>query len=73
MLRRLRSIAQYMVITLTYKIKVARSQRAGDIMESKFFFFCVVLVVCNRMMYSRPFKLGAHEPNPSYITTLYGT
>jgi hypothetical protein len=38
------------------------------------FVFCgVVLVVCNRMMYHRSFKLGAHKPSPSYVTTSYGT
>ncbi len=32
-------------------------------------FFCgVVLVVCNCMMYHRSFKLGVHEPSPSYVT-----
>jgi hypothetical protein len=73
-LRRLRSIAQHTAITHTYKIKAAGSQWSGEIMVLVFFVFCgVVLVVCNRMMYQRSFKLGAHKPSPFYVTTLYGT
>ncbi len=33
----------------------------------------VVLVVCNCMIYHRLFKLGAHKPSLSYVTTSYGT
>ena len=74
MLRRLRLIAQHTAITLTYKIDAAGSQRLGEIMVSVFLFYVVLLVVCNcTMIHCRSFKLGAHKPSPSYITTLYGT
>ncbi len=70
MLRRLRSIAKYTVIALTYKIKAAGSQRAGEIMVSMFFYvLCWLCVIA--VWYVRSFKLDAHKPSPSYVTTLY--
>jgi hypothetical protein len=45
-LRRLRSIAQHMVITLTYKIKATGSLRSGEIMVSVFLFFVVLCWLC---------------------------
>jgi hypothetical protein len=45
----------------------------GDYGVRVFVFCGVVLIVCNRIMYCRSFKLGAHNPSPSYITTLYST
>jgi hypothetical protein len=46
MLRRSRSIAQYMAIALTYKIKATGSQQAGEIMVLMFFVFYVLCWLC---------------------------
>jgi hypothetical protein len=67
MMQRSRLIAQYTAIALTYKIKGAGSQRAGEIMALVFFLFLVLclLVVCDCIyngvqygMVSRSLKLG---------------
>jgi hypothetical protein len=42
MLQRSKSIMQYKVIALTYKIKAAGSRRVGEIMVSCFLFLCVL-------------------------------
>jgi hypothetical protein len=78
MLRRFRSIIQYMVIALTYKIKATGSWRAGEIMVLVFLFFCVVLIVCNCIYHDVRYDMVGHsnlvhKPIPSYVATLYGT
>ncbi len=55
------------------KLKLLEASGWGRSWYWCFCFFCVVLVVCNCMMYRRPSKLGTHKQSPSYVTTLYGT
>ena len=50
MLRRLRSIAQYTAIALTYAIEPSGSQRPGGVMVSVFFYVLLVVVGCGMLV-----------------------
>jgi hypothetical protein len=68
MLRRLRLISQHTAITLTYKIKVTGSWRAGEIMVLVFLFFemlCWLRVIALRYIVGHSNLARISQANPT--------